>query len=137
VIKIAGLLSACGGPMLIMDRLKGRIGSITAFWICFLPIGLMIVGAFHLTPITGDRWARRAVELGSMGMYVMVGMQFYGIWLILGGLQSPALPLYCTGITTGLLSAAAYLWAARRWDAVNRANSQESVANDHRPIEPS
>lgn len=137
VIKLAGLLSACGGPLLVMDRLKGRLGSPAAFLIGFLPIAFMMMGAFHLTSEASDRWARRAVELGRLGMYIMVGMQLFGIWLILGGLRSPALPLYYTGITTGLLSALAYQWAAARLIARDRATSAGSGPPDHRPIEPS
>lgn len=136
-IKIAGLLAACGGPLLVMDRLKGSLGNTAAYLIGFLPIALMIVGAFHLTAEASDRWARRAVELGRAGMYIMVGMQLYGIWRILGGLRSPALPLYYTGIATGLLSAVAYQWAAMRWIARDRATSPGSGPHDHRPIEPS
>jgi len=134
VIKIAGLLSACGGPMLVMDRLKGRLGMLAAFLIGFLPIALMIVGAFHLTSAATDRWARRAVELGRFGMYLMVGMQLYGIWVILGGLRSPAQSLYYAGIAIGLLSAAAYEWAAARMD---RATSPGDGPHDRQPIEPS
>ena len=137
VIKIAGLLSACGGPLLVMDRLKARLGSWEAFLIGFLPVALMMVGAFDLTSPANDRWARRTVELGRLGMYVMVGMQLYGIWLILGGLRSPALPLYYTGIATGLLSAVAYQWAAARWTARDRATSPANGSHDHQPIEPS
>lgn len=133
VIKLGGLLSACGGPLLVMDRLKGSLGAPTAFTIGFLPIVLMMVGAFHLTDPVGDRWARRAVELGLVGMYIMVAMQLYGIWLILGGLRSPALGLYCTGIVTGLVSAAAYQWLAARWIARDRAASMGSVP--YQPIE--
>ena len=114
VIKVAGLLSACGGPMLIVDRLKGRLGTTEAFLIAFLPVGLMIFGAFHLTALPGDRWARRSVEVGLVGMLVMVAMQAYGVWRILGGLQSLDLPLYWTGIATGLLSAIVYSVAAAR-----------------------
>ena len=136
VIKIGGLLSACGGPVLVMDRLKGRIGMLPAFWIGFLPIGLMIVGAFELTAIPGDRWARRAVELGLVGAYVMLGMQLYGIWLILGGFRSPALPLYYTGIAVGLVSAMAYQWAAARLFARDRTSSNRGQP-DYQPIEPS
>ena len=137
VIKIAGLLSACGGPLLVMDRLKDRFGTLPAFLIGFLPIGLMIVGAFYLTSEASDRWARRTVELGRLGMYIMVGMQLYGIWLILVGLRSPAQPLYYTGIATGLLSAMAYQWAAARLIARDRATSPENGPHDHQPIEPS
>jgi hypothetical protein len=136
VIKISGLLSACGGPMLIMDRLKGRLGTLPAFLIGFLPIALMMVGAFHLTAEAGNRWARRAVDLGRFGMYIMVGM-LYGIWLILGGLRSPAQPLYYTGIATGFLSAVAYQWAAARMIARNRATSPVNGPHGHQPIEPS
>ena len=138
LIKIAGFLSACGGPIMIADRLKGALGTPTAVAITFFPIILMIGGAFHLTAAPGDRWARWAVELGRVGMYVMVGMQFYGIWLILGGFRSPALPLYYTGIATGLLSAIAYAWLAARWIAKDRAASAASDGRqDHQPIEPS
>lgn len=137
VIKVAGLWAACGGPMLVMDRLKGRLGSPAAFVTGILPIFLMIVGAFHLTSDPSDRWARRTVELGRVGMYIMVGMQLYGIWLILGGLRSPALPLYYTGIAIGLLSAVAYQWAAARLTARDRATPAGSGPHDHQPIEPS
>jgi len=137
VIKIAGLLSACGGPLLVMDRLKGRLGTLAAFLIGFLPVALMIVGAFHFTSEASDRWARRVVKLGRLGMYIMVGMQLYGIWLILGGLQSPALPLYYTGIATGLLSAVVYQWAAARSIARDRPTSPVNGPHDHQPIEPS
>jgi hypothetical protein len=136
-IKIGGLLSACGGPMLVMDRLKGRLGNMPAFFVGFIPIALMMIGAFHLAALAGDRWARRAVELGLVGMYVMVTMQLCGIWLILGGLRSPALPLYYVGIATGLLAAVIYQMAAARWLARDGAVSPESSPHDHRPIEPS
>jgi hypothetical protein len=75
------------------------------------------------------------VELGRAGMYVMAGMQLYGIWIILGGFRSPALPLYWTGIVTGLVSALVYQWAYTRMIARGRAISPGSP-NDHRPIEP-
>src|SRR5262245_52771574 len=114
VIKIAGLWSFCGGPMMVFDRIKGRLGSTEAFVITFLPVGLMVLGAFHLTALPGDRWARRAVEVGLVGMYVMVAMQLYGMWLTLGGLRNLDLPLYWTGIAIGLVSAVFYQWAAAR-----------------------
>jgi hypothetical protein len=137
VIKLAALLSACGGPLLVMDRLKGGLGTLPAFLIGFLPIGLMIVVAFHLPCEASDHWARRAVELGRLGMYIMVGMQLYGIRLILRGLRSPAQGLYYTGIVTGLLSAVAYQWAAARLIARNRTTSPGTGEQDHQPIEPS
>lgn len=137
VIKIAAFLSGCGGPMLVIDRLKGGLGTPMATTICFLPILLMFVGAFHLTALAGDRWARRAIELGLVGMYLMLGMQFYGIWIILQGFRSPALPLYWIGIVTGLLSAAAYQWLAARWIERDREASVAGGPYDHQPIEPS
>jgi hypothetical protein len=137
VIKLGGLLSACGGPMLVMDRLKDSIGKWPAFWVGFLPVGLMIMGAFHLPFAPGDRMARRFVELGRMGMLIMVGMQLFGISVIVGGLRSPALSLYVVGIATGLVAAVAYQWAAATSIARDRARVPIGDPHDHRPIEPS
>ena len=135
LMTLGGLWSGCGGPLLVIDLLKGRLGVLTALLIGLLPIGLMMMGALHLESGPGDRLGRRFVELGRVSMYVMVGMQLYGIWLILRGLQSPALPLYCTGIAVGLVSAWAYQVAATRWIARDRANSPGGGPDDHRPID--
>lgn len=136
LIKLAGLLSSCGGPMMVMDRLKRTTHPPVAFLIGFLPVGLMIFGSFFLGDDSRDRLARRAIEVGRFGMVVMLGMQLYGLVALIWGPRLPDRGLYAVGIGVGFLFAVGYQHAARRFGR-DRDVSTPSESRDDRPIEPS
>jgi len=53
VPRIAALFSYCGGPLFIADQLKPHFDSVAVFLVTFLPVGLMVIGAFFLDGLSG------------------------------------------------------------------------------------
>src|SRR5262245_24331262 len=77
LLRIAALFSYCGGPLFIADALKPRLGTLPPFLITFLPVGVMVLGAFFLHDDTSDRLSFRIVSAGRVALYVVLAMHIY------------------------------------------------------------
>ena len=133
--KIGALFSYCGGPLIVCDLLKPRLGTFLAFVVPFVPIVLMIFGAealFDPSPPrqriapgpfnrdefesdTGVRWGILFVRLGLIGALLTLMMQGYGTWFLATTPPRPDHNLYVLGIAVGIPLAVAYVYAAKRW----------------------
>jgi len=113
-LKIGSLFSFCGGPLFICDLLKPRIGTLPAFLITFLPVGLMVVAALFMDDVH-SRWLFPLVRAGRLGVFVVLGMHVYAIACFAGGVRVPDQVLHYIGIAIGLVWTAYFLRASRRW----------------------
>lgn len=138
LLRIAVLFSYCGGPLFISDVLKRRLGpGVVPFLITFLPVGVMVYGAFWLREDIGDRWARAFVWAGRQALYVVLGMHAYAVWCFAQGVRKPDQALHYIGIAAGVVWSVAYLHEARRWAASPDAADHAVGRSSSDPIEPS
>jgi hypothetical protein len=137
VLKIAALLSYCGGPLFIADILKPRLNMGLAFSMTFLPILLMLLGAFCLGDPTHGPWSSRLVRGGRLGLFIVLGMNLYAIGRFVDGVRVPDQSLHYIGIAVGVAWSVAYLRAARRWTSSAGGQSHPGDRPSTEPIEPS
>ena len=137
VLRIAALLSYCGGPLYVADALSPGPGvRPMVFILTFLPVGLMVLGAFCLDDDPRSRWSAAAVWAGRQGLYVALGMHVYALWRFWNGARSADQVLHYVGIAIGVAWSVVYLQAAHRWESSRRSvltGGPQSTA----PIEPS
>ena len=136
LLKIAALLSYCGGPLFIADVLKPR-HSLVVFLMTFLPVGIMVVSAFFLYDDTRDRFSFGCVWAGRQSLYIVLGMHVYALWCFVGGVRVPDQSLHYVGIAVGMAWSVAYLRAARRWVPSSRSSSHAGDPASTEPVEPS
>jgi len=133
-VKLAALFSYCGGPLYVADLLKPRIGTESAFLITFLPVGIMVLGAFFMDD-AGSRWLHPVVRAGRLALYVVLAMNMYAIWCFALGVRTPDQVLHYIGLAVGAAWAVYYLRESRRWarktDALNAPDPTTP-----KPIEP-
>lgn len=148
VIKAGALFSYCGGPLIVCDLLKPRLGGFLAFGVPFAPILLMVLGAESLLPRRqrvapgppgrdesgsdhGAELRIRLVRLGLIGALLTLMMHVWGAWFLATTAPRPNQNLYVFGIVVGIPLAGVYAYSARRW--LNRVRGpQDSLA----PVEP-
>jgi hypothetical protein len=135
-LKLAALLSYCGGPLFVAGLLKPRFGMGPAIFLAtFVPIGMMLMGAFHLDDVR-DRMAIAFVRLGLLGLAIALGMHIYAAGCFARGVRVPDQGLHDLGIAIGVVWSAVYLRASRRWaSAVASSPSPDHTSAE--PIEPS
>ena len=133
LLKLAALFSYCGGPLFVGGLLRRHIDPMAGFLITFLPVALMIVGAFFLDGDTEDRLASSFVRAGRLGCYVTLAMHVYGLGCFANGTRVPDQSLNYFGIAVGLAWTVFYLRAARRWAM---ASDRSGDPTSSRPIEP-
>ena len=114
-LRIAALFSYCGGPLFIADLLKPRHDTRWVFSLTFLPVGLMVMGAFYIDDDLRDRWSFRVVQAGRLGLYLALAMHLYALARFIDGVRVPDQPLHYIGLVVGAAWSVAYLRAARRW----------------------
>jgi hypothetical protein len=136
-LKLAALLSYCGGPLFVADLLKPRFGMGPAVFLAtFLPIGMMLMGAFYVDDRDGSGVTAAFVRLGVLGLVITLGMHVYALGCFVQGLRVPDQGLHDVGIAVGVPWSVVYLRAARRWEAgVASTRSPDHTSSD--PIEPS
>jgi hypothetical protein len=137
VLRIAALFSYCGGPLFIADLLKTHFSMGPVFLITFLPVGLMVVGAFFLNDDVRDRVSFALVWAGRQGLYIVLGMHLYALWCFVHGVCVPDQRLHYLGIAVGAAWSVAYLHAARRWVSSPGGSSHAAHNGPTKPIEPS
>jgi len=137
VLKIAALFSYCGGPLFIADALKPQLDGGLAFLMTFLPVGLMVVGAFFLYDDPRDRFSFTVVRAGRQGLYIVLAMHAYALWCFADGVRVLDQSLHYIGIAVGLTWSFAYLRAARRWAPSRRGSCHPGDQLSAEPIEPS
>ena len=135
-LKLAALFSYCGGPLFIAGLLKPRFGmGLAIFLATFLPIAMMVVGAFSLDDIPSGM-SVALVRLGLLGLAIVLGMHAYAVGCFVQGLRVPDQGLHYFGIAAGVVWSVVYLRAVRRWtSAVALAQSPDATSTE--PIEPS
>lgn len=134
LLKLAALFSYCGGPLFVGGVLRRHMDPMAGFLITFLPVALMVVGAFFLDDDTEDRLASSFVRAGRLGCYVTLAMHVYALGRFANGTRVPDQGLNYFGIAVGLVWSVFYLRAARRWAS---ASDRTDDRTSSRPIEPS
>lgn len=134
-LKLAAIFSYCGGPLFLCDLLKPSLTVALAFSITFLPVLLMVLGAFCLEDAR-SRWTRAGLRAGRLGVYAVLTMNVYAVWCFAHGVRVPDQTLHYIGIAVGLVWTAVYLWEAHRWEsAAGKLPAGERATPQ--PIEPS
>jgi hypothetical protein len=137
LLKIAAIFSFCGGPLFIADVLKPRLNAGLVFFMTFLPVGVMVLGALCLSYYTRSRWTFAVVWAGRQGLYIVLGMHVYALWCFVNGVRVTEQSLHYLGIAVGVVWSVAYLRAARRWVSSPRGSSHAGDRVSAEPIEPS
>ena len=142
--KLAALFSFCGGPLVLCDVLKPRIGVGMAVVVTFAPILFMLLMADELfdgppvrsavqdpAPKRGVRWGILFMRLALVGALATLLMHGLGAWILATNVPRPDGGLTWFGIVVGIPIAAAYAYFATRW--LDRA---APPADPFAPIEP-
>lgn len=110
LFKLATLFSFCGGPLLVCELLKPRLGQDPAFVVGMAPVALMAYGA--LTMRDGDD-SRVVVWLGAIGAVVVLAFNLFAAWHLGTHSAVPDAGLISFGIGIGWIAGMAYLAVAR------------------------
>jgi hypothetical protein len=127
-MKLAALLSFCGGPLLAHDLTKPHEHPFLAFLLAFLPVGLMAWGAVSLELADFTNLERLYVALGVLGSVATLLLNLFAAWYLLGHPQTPDHKLYALGILIGFVSTSLYVFLARRW--LSTYNSRDAQPAD-------
>jgi hypothetical protein len=103
----------------------------------FLPILMMVLGAFCLEDDTRSRWSSSAVGVGRLGLAIVLVMNLYTVSCFVQGVRVPDQFLHDIGIAVGMGWSIAYWHAARRWVSSPGAPSEREDRASTDPIEPS
>lgn len=121
VLQVSALLAYCGGPLLIADELKPRVGKGWAFALTFIPILLLIFGAFPLLRSDpdeeDDRFDAVSVRGGQIGIVLLLASNVYAVWALAQGRERADSGLVAFGIVVGIGVSIGYAVRARRYFA--------------------
>ena len=111
-LKLALLLSFCGGPLALSDSLKGRIDGTLAFVIGFAPIVALVFGAYSVRTSYPDLWDKWMVWFGCIGAVALVAMNIFGVWQLTVTPDRADAGLIKFGIAVGTATAVYYAYAS-------------------------
>lgn len=114
-LKLAALLSFCGGPLFLCDELKRSWGTTPAFLLAFAPVALLAFGTLSLTEDAPEPFPRRVVQLGMAGALVLLGLNLWTAVCLDRLPPKPAHRMIEVGLVVGTVAAIAYLRAALRF----------------------
>lgn len=115
VLKLASLLSFCGGPLVLGDLFDAKHKGPLAFVIVFSPIALLVFGALSLGDDADDAWARWCVRSGLFGAVLLTAMNAAAVVKLATESPQVGKRLAALGIVVGLATAAAYSLKAIRF----------------------
>lgn len=102
-IAMVCFLSSIGGPVILYDQLKPRLGGDVAFCVVFAPAGLMMLGALDWAEHRGGArnvWWLRLQLLGTM---IVLLMHLGGsVILAIGKVARPDQVVNIAGIVVGI-----------------------------------
>jgi hypothetical protein len=113
-IKLAALLSFCGGPLYVADLLKPALGRDVAFGVAFAPLAMATLCAFSLWEDHPWSWGKYAIAVGLLGAVIVAATSVFAISQLSGGPDRADRSLIVLGSIVGLAVAAAYAWLAWR-----------------------
>ena len=111
-IKLALLLSFCGGPLFITDLLKPSLGQVAAFVATMAPVA--IAGFCWLSLGERDPWGKVAAVAGALAVAALTIMNGFTIWQIATGRGYSDRNLIVVGIAAGTAGSLVYAWDAYR-----------------------
>jgi len=114
LIKIAGLLSFCGGPLFVADMLKPVLGDAGAFAVGFAPVAIAVACSFSLWEDHPWSWGKWGAVAGSISMAAISAMNVFAISRFMVTPPAPDRGLMILGIAVGSASALVYLWLGLR-----------------------
>lgn len=116
LLKIAALLSFCGGPLYVTDLLEPTLGNPQAFAVGFVPVALMLFGTFSLAEDVLSGFPKLLVRLGAASALVLVAESVFASWRILAGETRADAVLILLGCIVSFITASFYLraWWRRR-----------------------
>jgi hypothetical protein len=114
-LKLAAILSFCGGPLVLVEWLEVHIDRNVAFAIGMFPSASLIFGVFSLRDARPDRWDDWMVSLGLIGAAALIAMNIFGLYHLTIEPAHPDSGLIKFGIAIGLLFSAYYAHASYRF----------------------
>lgn len=114
-LKLASLLSFCGGPLVISDLYEMKHKGPLGFVVVFSPIALLVFGALSLRDDVEDAWARWSVRCGLLGAVSLTGVNALAVVKLATESPQVGKRLAALGIAVGLATAAAYSLKAIRF----------------------
>ena len=114
-IRLAGLLSFCGGPMVVADALKPSLGNPAHFLVAFIPVGLLVGGMAGLSDHPVRSVSRGAAWAGLAGLLILAIMNVFGVTTLLHDPGRGDAGLVALGIAVGVLVSVVYPVAFVRW----------------------
>ena len=119
-LKLAALLSFCGGPLAVADGLKLHIDSNLAFAIGLFPSVALVFGVYSLRSEPPDRWDDWMVSFGCVGAVALVAMNILGLQQLMIEPDRGDAGLIKFGIAIGMLFAGYYAYASYRFFRLRR-----------------
>jgi hypothetical protein len=114
-LKLAALLSFCGGPLAVADWLKLHIDRNLAFAIGLFPSIALFFGVYSLRTDQPDRWDDSMVLFGCVGAVTLVAMNFFGLQQLAVEPDRADGGLIKLGIAVGTLFVGYYAYASYRF----------------------
>lgn len=119
-LKLAALLSFCGGPLAVTDWLKLHIDRNLAFAIGLFPSVALIFGVYSLRSDPPDRWDDCMVLFGCIGAVTLVAMNIFGLQQLMVEPDRADGGLIKLGIAIGTLFVGYYAYASYRFFRLRR-----------------
>jgi hypothetical protein len=114
LIKLAALLSFCGGPLLVAELLEPALGGPGSFAVAFAPLAVVLYGALFLEDPSPARLDLAIVRVGLCGVPPVMGMNVYAVWHLATHPARPDRGLIVLGVVVGTLAAVFYTGLALR-----------------------
>jgi len=123
LLKLAALLSFCGGPLVLVDSLKTHMDKDAAFAVAFVPTVGLILGVYSLWEAIPDRWDDAMVLFGALAAAALVGMNVFAIFELIDGPERADEGLIRLGIVVGMMFVAFYAHASHKFFSSRRGTA--------------
>jgi len=115
VLKIVALLSFCGGPLLASDALQPVLGDPWGFVVAFVPVALMLLGAFGITDPERDTMSRLSAWAGAAGAIAVGLVNVWGVTRLVAEPERADRGLVVFGTIVGFTAVVLYAGWFARW----------------------
>lgn len=119
-LKLAALLSFCGGPLAVVDWLELHMDRNLALTIGLFPSVALIFGVYSLRSDPPDRWDDCMVLFGCIGAVTLVTMNIFGLQQLMVEPDRADGGLIKLGIAIGTLFVGYYAYASHRFFRLRR-----------------
>ena len=108
-LKIALIISFCGGPMALIESLETLIYPRLAMVVGVAPLVALLFGGYSVKSATPDLLDRWFVFIGFMGAAVLIAMNLFGVYQLVASDRTDAV-LLTAGIAIGAATSFCYAY---------------------------